>query len=499
MELISKINLSSITQFNLSHLILALIIWLLLIYKKPVRILFGLLDLLKLLIDTKQCGWRVVKDKYNNDEEWSILHNWEARVKKTPDRPFLQLVTKSDDDEHKSATVEDKNRNVIDPSTLTFRETDILSDRISCVFYTQLLCNVMDHCNDDDLMHTSSDSPPVVALLLPSSPFFVACYLGLVKAGACGGLINTNLRGKALAHAIRLALDSNPQTDSDSGKLQTKYPCILVVQDGILLDRINDFDVRQVLKELKVKILVKEGDQSTSLTQASSKNDERIQLTREEYQSFDKLLTLINISKSKSILSTMKSKPIHKPRWNSNFFYIFTSGTTGGLAKASIIKHIRYRISGALFSICARLTPEDKVYTALPFYHSVAAMIGVCGCILSGACMVIKPKFSASEFASDLVKYECTIIQYIGEFARYTLAAKSSEAEKVLRERRKQKSQFWNLSNFIWNRKKWNGVRVAFGNGMRPEVWQSFQDRFGIGDIIEFCEFLCYLVIYNSH
>ena len=112
-------------------------------------------------------------------------------------------------------------------------------------------------------------------------------------------------------------------------------------------------------------------------------------------------------------------------------------------------------------------------------------MIGVCGCILSGASMVIRPKFSASKFASDLVKYECTTVQYIGEFARYALSAGICDAESILRTKKKQ-YKWWKC--LLQSRHKWNGVRVAFGNGMRPEVWESFQTRFGIRDITEFCK-----------
>jgi len=55
-----------------------------------------------------------------------------------------------------------------------------------------------------------------------------------------------------------------------------------------------------------------------------------------------------------------------------------------------------------------------------------------------------------------------TVIQYIGELARYLLNSNSS----------------------AWDKR--NRVRVAIGNGLRREVWLDFVNRFGIPEIGEF-------------
>src|ERR1700761_3808914 len=44
-----------------------------------------------------------------------------------------------------------------------------------------------------------------VALFMENRPDFLACWLGLFKAGLCVALINTNQRGQALAHSIEIA------------------------------------------------------------------------------------------------------------------------------------------------------------------------------------------------------------------------------------------------------------------------------------------------------
>jgi fatty-acyl-CoA synthase len=55
-----------------------------------------------------------------------------------------------------------------------------------------------------------------------------------------------------------------------------------------------------------------------------------------------------------------------------------------------------------------------------------------------------------------------TVVQYIGELCRYLLATPPSE----------------------WDRK--HKVRIAIGNGLRPEIWDAFQTRFNIPEIGEF-------------
>ena len=50
--------------------------------------------------------------------------------------------------------------------------------------------------------------------------------------------------------------------------------------------------------------------------------------------------------------------------------------------------------------------------------------VGVSACVLSGAALVLRPKFSVSSFSRDLTEHRCTAVQYIGELCRYLAAAK---------------------------------------------------------------------------
>ncbi|XP_053898533.1 long-chain fatty acid transport protein 2 isoform X2 [Malaclemys terrapin pileata] len=152
--------------------------------------------------------------------------------------------------------------------------------------------------------------------------------------------------------------------------------------------------------------------------------------------------------------------------WRSNVtsktpaMYIYTSGTTG-LPKAAVITHERMLLACGLFSTSG-VTSEDIVYNALPLYHSAALLIGVHGCIMQGATLALRAKFSASQFWVDCRKYNVTVIQYIGEVLRYLCNVPKKDSDGDHR------------------------VRIAIGNGLRADVWREFIRRFGDIRIFEF-------------
>ncbi|XP_056428568.1 long-chain fatty acid transport protein 2-like [Hyla sarda] len=140
--------------------------------------------------------------------------------------------------------------------------------------------------------------------------------------------------------------------------------------------------------------------------------------------------------------------------------YIYTSGTTG-LPKAAVINQGRLLISSSI-STLAGVSCNDILYIPLPLYHSAGLMIGVRGCIQQGATCVLRNKFSASQFWNDCRKYNVTAFQYIGEILRYLCNTPKKDNDKE------------------------HSVRLAVGNGLRPDVWQEFLNRFGDIHIYEF-------------
>ena len=105
---------------------------------------------------------------------------------------------------------------------------------------------------------------------------------------------------------------------------------------------------------------------------------------------------------------------------------------------------------------------DDRYYTALPLYHSSAAMLAFGAGLANGSTVVISPRFSPRTFFASVAVSRATTIQYIGEMCRYLVSTPTSPFDRK------------------------HGVKRAFGNGMRPDVWAKFKDRFAIDEIIEF-------------
>jgi fatty-acyl-CoA synthase len=141
--------------------------------------------------------------------------------------------------------------------------------------------------------------------------------------------------------------------------------------------------------------------------------------------------------------------------------YIYTSGTTG-LPKAANINHYRVMLASSAFAGVMNTKATDRMYDCLPMYHTVGGLVATGAVLLRGGAVVIREKFSAHEFWDDVVRHECTLFQYIGELCRYLVHTPPNPNE---------------------TRHK---LRLACGNGLRPDLWREFQARFRIPHILEF-------------
>ncbi|KAG7141625.1 Fatty acid transporter protein like [Verticillium longisporum] len=147
---------------------------------------------------------------------------------------------------------------------------------------------------------------------------------------------------------------------------------------------------------------------------------------------------------------------------------IFTSGTTG-MPKPAIVSWAKCIVGGIFTSRFISNSTNDVFYTSMPLYHSSAAILGFGNTLEAGGTIAIGRKFSTKTFWSDVRTSGATIIQYVGETCRYLLAA-PPQLDPTTGE----------------NLDKKHKVRAAFGNGLRPDVWSRFRDRFGVDTIGEF-------------
>jgi fatty-acyl-CoA synthase len=141
--------------------------------------------------------------------------------------------------------------------------------------------------------------------------------------------------------------------------------------------------------------------------------------------------------------------------------YIYTSGTTG-MPKAANINHYRVMLASCAFAGVMNTKPTDRMYDCLPMYHTAGGLVATGAVLHRGGAVVIRERFSAREFWDDVVRHECTLFQYIGELCRYLAHSPPNPNETK------------------------HKLRLACGNGLRPDLWRVFQTRFRIPHILEF-------------
>jgi fatty-acyl-CoA synthase len=143
-------------------------------------------------------------------------------------------------------------------------------------------------------------------------------------------------------------------------------------------------------------------------------------------------------------------------------FYIFTSGTTGA-PKASVMTHYRWlRAMAGFGELGVRLRRDDTLYCCLPLYHNNALTVALSAVLVAGATLALGRSFSASRFWDEVIAAGATAFVYIGEICRYLLNQPPKPTDRA------------------------HKVRVIVGNGLRPEIWDEFTERFGIERVCEF-------------
>ena len=253
-----------------------------------------------------------------------------------------------------------------------------------------------------------------ICLMMPGQPEYMAAWLGLTQAGAAVALINTSLTGAALAHCINAVKPKHVIVASEC--TQAFYTA-----DGSLQPRPKFWG---------------HGDGSDA------------------YPRIDFELPLH---------PDTPLPPDQRPNLTVEdpALYIYTSGTTG-LPKAANINHYRLMLACLGFAAAMKTRASDRMYDCLPMYHITGGVIATGAMLVSGGSVVIREKFSAREFWDDIVRWDCTLFQYIGELCRYLIHMHPNPNETKHR------------------------LRLACGNGLRPDVWGEFKRRFNIPNILEF-------------
>ena len=100
---------------------------------------------------------------------------------------------------------------------------------------------------------------------------------------------------------------------------------------------------------------------------------------------------------------------------------IFTSGTTNA-PKAAIRTHGSLTQLAARFVESCSITAGDVAYNAMPWFHSNALYHAVVPTLLARGTLVLRGRFSASQFIHDARRYRVTRFNYVGKVLEYILA-----------------------------------------------------------------------------
>jgi fatty-acyl-CoA synthase len=162
---------------------------------------------------------------------------------------------------------------------------------------------------------------------------------------------------------------------------------------------------------------------------------------------------------AKELLKTTSNKAT-KTTLDDPAFVIFTSGTSGP-SKPALFSHRRMLGAGIAWSLRTAMKSENKCYIALPLYHGNALAVAFSSVLYSGASALFRVKFSVSNFWSDINKYECSHMVYIGELWRYLVNTKKKQENPN------------------------KSLKVIFGNGLNDSLWKEVVSSYNIRHVVE--------------
>jgi crotonobetaine/carnitine-CoA ligase len=134
---------------------------------------------------------------------------------------------------------------------------------------------------------------------------------------------------------------------------------------------------------------------------------------------------------------------------------LFTSGTTGP-SKGAVLPHGYPLFLGEIVRRLGGYTAEDRLLNALPLFHGNAQFLSTAPALMSGAQMVLVPRFSAGTFWDTVRRFGCTEFNYIGGILSILLKAepRADDAD--------------------------NPLRVMVGGGAPRDRVTEFERRFGV-------------------
>jgi crotonobetaine/carnitine-CoA ligase len=252
-----------------------------------------------------------------------------------------------------------------------------------------------------------------VAVMLPNCTEFVFVQFAVAKAGAIQTPLNTGARERQLTHFIN---NSSPE--------------ILIIDQQYLpiLKGIED-----TIEHLPKLVVVSRTPQEEKITFRKSFDMTPFQKLFEGSPELPKV-------------EVKRIDPVD---------ILYTSGTTG-LPKGVLLSHNHHWLFAALYAEMGKLSPQDIMYTYLPYFHGLSQMMCTLPALMAEASIALSERFSASRFWDEVRKYGATTTQTL--FAIPSILMKQPERPNDAD----------------------HPMKFMFCSGISPEIAFAFQKRFNV-------------------
>jgi crotonobetaine/carnitine-CoA ligase len=178
-------------------------------------------------------------------------------------------------------------------------------------------------------------------------------------------------------------------------------------------------------------------------------NEEYADVVKQSKHNLEYLETLVYVGDDEGVVESLKSLGKFKvvrwdeviasdksnPRVDVNYrnlgALMYTSGTTGP-SKGVMMPHGQLYLFSDSNANLMRLGSSDVYYTALPFFHSNAQLLTVYPAMISGAKVVIYPRFSATEWVDHMIKHEVTVTNLLGVMTEFVYKQPPREEDSKL-------------------------------------------------------------------
>ncbi len=287
---------------------------------------------------------------------------------------------------------------IVEGPTLTFGEANERAGRIAAYF---------------DQLGVRPGDPVVV--LLHNDLDFVATWLGLGRLGAVAVMLNTELKGMFLQH----------QMEDSGARFAVVAPSLLPVLE----------EIAGRLASLKTIVLAGQD------TAASGSHGAPWSLA--------------------SLSGWQDCSPYNgsPPRASDIACIMYTSGTTGP-AKGVLMPHAHCFLYGLGSIDNLGMTEDDRYYVTLPLYHANGLLMQILACLIAGATAILRERFSAQGWLTDVRRYRATLTNTLGVTAPFIFAQPASEIDRD------------------------HALRIILAAPNPPELEEVWRTRFGIADIV---------------